>query len=373
MAEGTIHYLDKSVAPAFKTALYDVSLSADHITTNRSASIPFSLTGKVDRYAPFSIKGNLQPFDRQAAFDFSSNLDGLEMHGLSPYSAAFIGNQLKRGKLSLALDYRLRNRTLTGKNNIIAKNLYLGKKTPGDPAIKAPVALGLALLRDTQGVIDLNVGVSGNLDDPGFSVSGIVLKALVNVIAKAATSPFKLLGSLVGGREDLGKIDFAPGLAVLSQDNQARLKQLAKALVQRPQLALYIKGNAAEKEDVPMLQSLEVQKLVAAIRKISMADFQTNEGETPWWMAPDNRDALVKINDRLNLPTVSERKTRLQAATPELKGDALTAEITRQLYNDMAAAQKITNDMLLSLADHRALPSSSIWWIAFSLTTNGCR
>ncbi len=352
---GTVHYLDESVAPAFKTALHDVTLTADQISTNSEASIPFLLTSKIDRYAPFTIKGNLQPFDQQPAFNFSSHLDGIEMHGLSPYSATFIGNQLKSGKLSLALDYSLRNRKLTGKNKIVAKNLYLGDKTPGDPAIKAPVALGLALLRDTKGVIDLNVDVSGDLDDPGFSVSGIVIKALVNVFAKAASSPFKLLGSLVGSREDIGKIVFAEGLAALSQDNEARLKQLAEALVQRPQLSLRIKGNASKQDDGPKLLSLEVCKLVADARKISLTELQTAAGEGSWWMTSDNRDALVKINDDLNLPTVSERTTRLQAAKPELKGDGLMAEVYRQLYNDVTEAQKITSEMLLSLADHRAL------------------
>src|SRR5690606_35118349 len=155
-----------------------------------------------------------------------------EMSRLSPYTGTYIGYQLKSGTLALDLDYALQQRRLKGSNNIVANQLYLGDTVASEQAVDAPIGLGLALLRDSSGVIDLDVGVSGDLDDPGFSVSGIVLKALMNVIVKAATSPFQLLGSLVGGSEDLGKVEFAAGSSELDAEEQAKLAQLVEALKQ---------------------------------------------------------------------------------------------------------------------------------------------
>jgi uncharacterized protein involved in outer membrane biogenesis len=355
LQNGTTYYTDKSVKPIFKTGLHSIALNVDQIATDSQQPTPFSLTSKIDRYAPFNIKGTLAPLDKQPGFVFISELKGLEMPGLSPYSATYIGNNLKSGKLALALDYSLQNRKLKGNNNIVAKNLYLGEEVPSEKAIDAPVALGLALLRDIDGVIDLDVGVSGDLDDPGFSVSGIVLKALVNVIVKAATSPFQLLGSLVGGREDLGDIDFAEGLAELDEDNQERLKQLVEALTQRPQLAVHIKGNAADQDDAAKLQKLRVQELVAASRKISLVELQEEAGEKDWWTVRGNRKALSKMNDELKLPTESEREVPLQAQKPQLKDDELEAEVYQQMYEDVSGKQVISTDDLLALADHRAL------------------
>ena len=276
------------------------------------------------------------------------------MPGLSCYSAAFIGNTLQSGKLTLALDYSLQSRKLKGSNKIKAENLYLGEKVSGEPAIHAPVALGLALLRDTSGVINLDVGVSGNLDDPGFSISGIVIKALVNIIVKAAASPFKLLAALVGGHEDLGEIDFEAGHGELTPDNQARLKQLSDALAQRPQLAVKITGSASDKDDAATLRKLRVEELVAASRKISVADLQAEAGEKNWWTVEKNRDALGGINDSLGLPAAPDRTAQLQAKTPALKGDVLEAEVDRQMFEDVSGKQIISTDDLLALADRRA-------------------
>lgn len=204
----------------------------------------------------------------------------------------------------------------------------------------APVALGLALLRDVDGVIDLDVGVSGNLDDPGFSVGGVVLKALMNVIVKAATSPFQLLGSLVGGSEDLGKLEFAAGSSELSADEQAKLTRLTEALALRPQLAVNIKGNASAEADAIALQ-----------RKQAPADLELDA------LLDDkaNRNVLEDLNDDLKLPDEDDREDALIAAQPALKGRDLTQQSYQQMLADVAAQQSVTPQDLQALADQRAL------------------
>ncbi|MBN1850587.1 MAG: DUF748 domain-containing protein [Deltaproteobacteria bacterium] len=355
LQDGTIQYTDHSVKPMFKTGIYDLDVDVDQIATDRVEPTPFSMTSKIDQYAPLTIKGTLDSLHKQPGMAFACQLKGLDMPYLSPYSATYIGNNLKSGQLSLALDYTLQDHKMKGKNNIVAKNLYLGEKVPSETAIKAPVALGLALLRDVNGVIDLNVGLSGDLDDPEFSLSGIVVKVLVNIIVKAAASPFKLLGALVGGREDLGEVHFASGLAELDQENQDRLKGLAEALTKRPQLAVRVKGNADHHEDAVMLQNMHLKGLLASSRKISLDALQAEAADKALWMVPENRDILDKINIELNLPGTSDRVSRLKAENPNLKGEALEAEVYRRIYDDVRSAQEISMDEILSLADGRAL------------------
>jgi outer membrane protein OmpA-like peptidoglycan-associated protein len=251
----------------------------------------------------------------------------------------------------LDLDYQLKQRQLKGRNNIVAKQLYLGEAVASEQAVDAPVALGLALLRDVSGVIDLDVDVKGDLDDPGFSVAGVVLKALMNVLVKAAASPFQLLASLVGGSEDLGQLEFAAGSGDLSATEQAQLNQLAQALQQRPQLAVDIRGNASAEADLAALQLLRVRDLIAAQRKLAPAELPLEtllDDE-------DNRDELDDLNDALELPDADDREDALVNADPALKGQDLTAQVYRQMLQDVASRQTIDTQNLLMLADQRAL------------------
>lgn len=355
LQKGSARFEDHSLSPAFKAGLYSLDFKLEKVDSNGTKPIPFTLSSKVDRYAPFSVKGTLDPIAQQPGFQFKSQLKGLEMPALSPYSAQFIAYNLKSGKLNLDLDYQVHNNKMKGDNQVVADQLYLGEKVPNEDAIDAPVALGLALLRDVNGVIDLDVGVSGDLDDPGFSVSGVILKAFINLLAKAATSPFKLLGSLAGGSEDMGQIEFAAGLAQLGDDNQQRLSQLKDALNQRQQLIVDITGAASAAEDTAMLQKLRVQMQVADERKMSLVELQEEAGEQDWWTVRANRRALADMATALQLPDEGAREQTLQQQQPELKGDALQAAVYRSMYDDVAQHQAVTNTDLLQLADSRAL------------------
>jgi hypothetical protein len=354
LRNGNIHFTDKGVEPSFQTGLNNLELAVGRIAKDRPEPTPFSLACKIDQYAPFTVNGTLDPIDKQPGFSLKSELKGLEMPGLSAYSAIYIGNKLRSGQLSLALDYSLHSRKLTGENNIVAKNLYLGEKVPSEKAINAPVGLGLALLRDVNGIIDLDVGLSGDLDDPEFSISGVILKILVNIIVKAAASPFKLLASLAGGTEDIGEINFLDGRADLDQENQARLKHLVDALAERPQLSVIIKGNAADENDSPALRAQRVQELLAASRKISATELIEDAGDQALWAVHENRGALNRMNKELKLTSASDRELKMREENPKLADEALEDEVYRQIYEDVATAQVIGADDLISLADRRA-------------------
>ena len=351
LLHGSARFRDASVKPVFKSGLYTMDFKLDGLTSAGGKPATFMLTSKVDKYAPFELKGSLAPLQQQPGVAFTSELRGLEMPALSPYTGTYIGNDLKSGRLALNLKYDVNQHRLKGNNNIVAKQLYLGEEVPSNQAVNLPVALGLALLRDADGVIDLDVGVSGDLDDPGFSVSGIVWKALKNIIVKAASSPFQLLASLVGSSEDLGAITFDAGDSAVNADGRQRLSQLVKALVQRPNLAVTIHGSAGETDDNTPLQRQRVLAQIAVVRKIPVTDLR-------WDALLDdkaNRTVLESLNAALKLPDKGQRKEALNKADPDLHGDALTRQVYEQMLGDVAVKQVISRQDLLDLADQRAL------------------
>lgn len=352
---GKTDFTDQSLKPPFKIALDDMQMSLKNLGTHEKNAMPLDFASKIDRYAPFTIKGELAPLEQQPGFDIRSRLSGLEMTGLSPYSGVYIGNNLKSGSLSLDIDYSVKSNQLKGANRIEAKDLYLGEKVESEQAVNAPVGLGLALLRDLNGVIDLNVDVSGDLNDPGFSIAGIVGKAIVNVIVKAAASPFSLLGSLVGGGEELGHIEFLPGRSDLGEAGTTKLTQLSEALKQKPSLVLSITGNAVEAKDKPALQHIRVQEVVSAERKLSLDELREEAGETDWWQIKANRKSLNKMAEALNLPDDSDLEDQIEAAQPDLDGDALDEKVYQTLYDSVAGQQSVDNNDLLSLAEQRAI------------------
>jgi hypothetical protein len=365
LSNGTVLFSDKSVKPEYKTGMYNMALSIDQIGSQATDPSPFSFKAEIDKYAPFTVTGTLDPISRQPGFAFKSTLKGLEMTHLSPYSCVYIGNYLKSGKLSLDLDYALHDRKLKGDNNINAKNLYLGEKLAVEPVVNAPVGLGLALLRDISGVIDLDVNVSGDLDDPGFSVAGIIIKTLVNIIVKAAASPFTLLGSLIpGGGDDMGEILFEPGSSLLNQAGKDNLNKLADALNQRPQLSLSIKGNASRSEDVAALKRGQLKQMIANKRAIEVSALEDELKSQELWEIAENRAALEAINNEMGLSGVKERleKSTTAEGAEKVQERAQGSEtqvndntVYKEIHDDILKALTISDDKLISIAEERAL------------------
>jgi hypothetical protein len=173
----------------------------------------------------------------------------IELAPLSAYAVKYAGYGIQRGKLSLALKYGIENRKLSAENQIYLDQLTFGERVESPTATTLPVLLAVALLKDRNGVIDVNLPISGSLDDPQFSVAGIIFQVIGNLVVKAVTSPFALLGSLVGGGEELSFVGFAPGSTALADGEQQKLGSLAKALTERPNLRLEITGRAAADPD----------------------------------------------------------------------------------------------------------------------------
>jgi hypothetical protein len=147
---------------------------------------------------------------------------------------------------------------------IFLDQFTLGDRVESRTATKLPVKLAIALLKDRNGEIKLDIPVSGSLDDPKFSIWGIILQIIVNLITKAAASPFALLGAIFGGGEELSYLEFDYGLATISEPNLKKIDTLIKALSERPALKLDIEGHVdLEKDREGLKQFLFQRKLKA--------------------------------------------------------------------------------------------------------------
>jgi hypothetical protein len=125
------------------------------------------------------------------------------------------------------------------------------------------VKLAAALLKDRNGVISLDLPVSGSIDDPTFKIGPIIWKLVVGLVRKIVTAPFALLGSLFGGGEQLAYVDFAAGSAALSDNEAQKLQKLSKALVERPQLKLDVPLHTINVADDNTLEKMGLEQALA--------------------------------------------------------------------------------------------------------------
>jgi uncharacterized protein involved in outer membrane biogenesis len=260
--EGNVNFSDFFIRPNFSANLTGFGGSVTEMTAEKAGEV--ELRGKIDNAAPVEIAGRVNVLSRDLFLDMNASARDIELAPLSAYAVKYAGYGIQRGKLSLALKYGIDNRKLSAQNQIYLDQLTFGERVESPSATKLPVLLAVALLKDRNGVIDVNLPISGSLDDPQFSVGGIILQVIGNLLVKAVTSPFALLGSLVGANEELSFVEFAPGSAALAAAEQQKLASLAKALTERPNLRLEITGRAASEPDAAALKRAALDSKVRA-------------------------------------------------------------------------------------------------------------
>jgi len=262
---GDVHFADLSLRPQFGTRVSDLSGLIVGISSEASSRAEVSLEGKVDEFGLARLSGTVAPASAAQYTDLKASFRNLEMRNLTPYSGKFAGRKIESGKLSLELEYKVLERKLKGENQIVIDNLKLGERVESKDATSLPLDLAIALLSDSKGVIDLGLPVQGSLDDPQFSMGGLVWKAITNLLTKIVTAPFRALGALLGGSgEEFEAVLFEPGEARLLPPEREKLAKLATALEKRPQLKLAIEGRFDRERDREALADnilkLEVSK-----------------------------------------------------------------------------------------------------------------
>ena len=260
--DGSANFADFSLTPNFATAIQQLNGQIGTIDSRQAKPASVDIKGKVDRYAPVTIKGSVNPFDPMAALDIATSFKRVELTTLTPYSGKFAGFRIRKGRLNLDLHYVITKGQLKAENKVVVEQLQLGEKVDSADAVDLPIRLAIALLKDTDGKISIELPVTGDLNNPQFSVMPIVWQTLRNLVVRAATAPFKFIGGLVtgGGSEDLGNVSFAAGSSALSKDAESALNSLAKALKERPALRLEIEGTAAASSDGPFLAAERLER-----------------------------------------------------------------------------------------------------------------
>lgn len=270
---GTVNFSDFFVKPNYTVNVTKVAGRVTGLSSAADTVADLDLRGRYAGSASVQVAGKLNPLAAKSFLDIKAEVSGVDLVPLSPYAGKYAGYNIDKGKLSLNVAYKLENNKLAAENRLFIDQLTFGDKVESPDATKLPVNLAIALLRNNRGEIELNLPISGSLDDPEFSVGGLIVKVIINLFVKAVTSPFALLGSMFGGGEELSNIEFGPGRAGLGDVATKRLELLAKALAERDSLKLEVTGRADPEVDkeglkrVAMERAVKAEKLKEQIKK----------------------------------------------------------------------------------------------------------
>ncbi|BBD06898.1 DUF748 domain-containing protein [Desulfovibrio ferrophilus] len=276
--EGVISFRDEGISPPYSTSLGNLTGRLDNISTTPGApQATLTLTGTVDGSAPLILEGSASPTDLGMNPKLHLTLTNMGLTALSPYTSKFMSYSLATGQLSLDINTILEGAEVTSDNTFKLSSITLGtyQKSPDDMGI--PLSLALALLADRSGNVQLDVPVRGNLNDPTFHLGPVIFKAVLNLLFKAVTSPFALIGSMFGGGEDLSALTMAPGLSALGADSQDKLESITKALNERPRLKLQIAGTTSPAADRAALTELWFQRAIKTPKFLELQE----DGQAP--------------------------------------------------------------------------------------------
>jgi hypothetical protein len=273
---GDVAFTDLFIKPNYSADLSDIGGSVTGLSSQADANADVVLSGHFAKTAPVEIRGKVNPLAKDLFLDLKATVRDIELGPLTPYSGKYVGYAIEKGKMSFDVAYKIEHRKLTAANRLVLNQLTFGGRIESPQAIKLPVLLAVALLKDRNGVIDVNLPVSGSLDDPKFSIGGIVVRIIFNLIEKAVTAPFSLIANLVGGGgggEQLSYVEFEYGRAAPASSERDKLGKLQAALVDRPGLKLDITGHVDPQQDREGLrryrfdQQVKAQKLKAMVKQ----------------------------------------------------------------------------------------------------------
>ena len=293
LANGKVDFTDRFIRPNYSAALTELNgtLGAFNSTTRDMATL--DLKGRAAGTALLEISGAVNPTTQPLALDIKAKATDLELAPFSPYSGRYAGYAIERGKLSMEVSYKIDpDGKLDAKNQVILNQLTFGDKIDSPDATKLPVLLAVALLKDRNGIIDINLPISGSINDPQFSVFGLVLKVIGNLLVKAITAPFSLLTG--GGSEDLSFVAFEPGTASFNDAGRSTIDKVAKSLADRPALRMTVTGASDPQSERPAMQQAALNaRVTAEQRREALRSDAPADAPLPA-LTPAQRDAIVK-------------------------------------------------------------------------------
>ncbi|PKH06598.1 DUF748 domain-containing protein [Moritella sp. Urea-trap-13] len=351
LVAGKVDYTDDVLKPSFEAVIENIEGHVGKLSSTTTKNAEIDIKAIVNKYAPMTLKGVVNPLIPEPFINVEFVFNNFELPSMTPYSGTYAGLDIDEGQLSLALKYKLEKSHLEGSNHILIDQLDMNDTKDSDAGSILPITLAIPLLKDSSGAIDLGVNVSGNIDDPSFNVGEIVLKSLSNIIMKAVTSPFTLLASLVDTTEDLDKVSFANGSTTLALTEQSKLDTLAKALAQRPEIKLNIKGSYDANLDKQALQNSTLNAKLSQATGIVIAD-DSNTAELA--VSANMTGALVSLYELETKGKADALRTLIATQQPALAEAELEQVWLHSLYTETSKQQVVTDKQLRRLAKSRA-------------------
>ncbi len=342
VSNGTANFADYSLPIDFKTSMHNLNGDVYAISNSDGEVSYINIDGEVDEYGSTKIKGSLDTSNIKAYTDIGVSFRNLGLDSYSGYSAQFAGYKIKKGKLFLDLEYKILNSQLQGKNSLIIKQIELGDEIEDENITKLPLGFAIALLEDGDGVIDINMPVEGDMDEPDFKYGALILKTFANLIVKAVASPFKFLGEAMGfNGDELKFIDFEPAKIVILAPQREKLDNIAKMLLKKPKLSLEIETAYDEQKD---RYGLKLVKLTKDVLKRS--DDKANASITV--------DVLEDIYEESGASM-----EKLDALKDELekkyeKDEIFKVEYEKELFKLTISTKIVDEQELIDLAKKRA-------------------
>lgn len=346
LKQGRFSFADRTLSPQFESVISPLDLTLTGFSLDPAGRTELDLTAIIDGSAPITAKGWVSPLKTPVEASSTVTLRNLDLVALSSYSSKFIAYPVARGQLDWEISMDTSENKLSMGNAIKARQLELGDKVESPGAADVPVKLGLALLRDMSGNITINLPVKGDLNDPKFSIGGIVMQAFLGLIVKAIASPFSLLASLVpdGGGEDLNRLPFPPGLSAPAPEALQNMQALADILAQRPGIKISILGHADPAAD---RQAMADQQFMRKLQIIKFDDLPRKVRETTVLEA-------LEITDE-EYPDLLWDAYKDEPVEKEKNAIGIHREVSREVQEaKLRELIRVTDDDLVRLAATRA-------------------
>ena len=261
---GRVQFLDRTLKPSYSAEMTEIGGRISGLSSAETSLADVELRGKMNGSSPLEITGKVNPLKQDLFADVRARFTGMDLSPTSPYAGKYVGYTIEKGKLSFDLKYLIEKKKLSSENKVFIDQFTFGEKVDSPEATSLPVKLAVALLKDRNGEIHLDIPVTGSLDDPKFSIFRIILQVIGNLITKAVTSPFALLGAAFGGGEEMQYVEFDAGLASIPADGLKKVDALATALSEKPSLKLDITGFVSPEADREGLKQYFLQRKVKA-------------------------------------------------------------------------------------------------------------
>ena len=346
LKDASFRFHDESLVPDFTAAIQRFSGNLTNLSSNTKQLASFDFKGDVDGYAPVTLQGKAQPFLADPKLNAALNFQNIDMGGLSSYSGTYAGWRIARGLLTANLDYSLADGHIVGDNHIVLDQLQFGERVRSNKALDLPLRLALALLTDKNGVATLDVGISGQVDDPGFDISKVIWSAVRNTLVKIATAPFSWLANLVKTDEDLGQIAFNSGSTQLLSKATQKLNLLKEALDQRPNLRLEVRGQYDQKSDTRGLQAAAIKQ---RLQEYDVTGTDIKEKTAAWQKAVRSEYKKLEYPKASQEPSADEEYELLldSVAVADTDLNALAVERSILVKQFLVQNLQVDNDRVL--------------------------